>query len=346
MGSKNKPKKAAEATAGKSNTKRELADIAGDIHALERRNVFDIGKLLIEAHDGCEHGEWGDWLDREFDWSDDTADNYMAAARLADKFRTVRDLKVPMRIIYDLDDLDDPDLPAIIEALAKASKSKPISVVDAEEVISLTGLRVQFGDYPATTLYALSMMSHFSEDEWAKQASEKLKEVKPTTDEEARRIIDTCRPPEVEPDEQDEPPSPPPPWPPSPRSAPPPPRREPITQETDPAHAAAADAARNDIGPLSQAEHARLTRMVDDLANLNVMHKAALTGRNSEIARLEEEVKTLKGADLPTLTIDKHVEALAALLKKVSREKQELVIEELCRKLGLDPQRLNISEAA
>jgi hypothetical protein len=56
----------------KSNTKRDLVDIAGDIHALERRSIFDIGKLLIEAHEACEHGEWGDWLDNEFEWSDDS----------------------------------------------------------------------------------------------------------------------------------------------------------------------------------------------------------------------------------------------------------------------------------
>jgi hypothetical protein len=75
------------------------------------------------------------------------------------------------------------------------------------------------------------------------------------------------------------------------------------------------------------------------------MQRTAIAGRDAEIVRLEDKIKELQGADLPSLTIDKHVEALAALLKKVSREKQELVIEDLCRRLGIDPQRLNnISE--
>jgi hypothetical protein len=256
-GSKNKPKVAA------TNSKRDLAAIAGDIHTLERRNVFEIGKLLIEAHDACEHGEWGNWLDREFDWSDDTAGRYMAASRLADKFRTVRNLKIPARTLYDLaDDLEDADLPAIIEALGRTSKAKALSVARAEEVIDLTRLRLAYGNYPTATLHALDDLNG---DEWAKQASEKLKEVRPETDEEAERIVDTYRPPapEIEPDDQDaggeddadEPP---------PRPAPKPPRPEPETQETDPAQATAAAAARNDIGPFSASEHERLTRTIAD----------------------------------------------------------------------------------
>jgi len=171
----------------KSNTKRDLADIAGDIHSLERRSVFDIGKLLIEAHDACTHGEWGDWLDREFDWSDDTAARYMDATRLADRFRTVRNLKVPKRIIYDLgDDIEAADLPAIIEALAEASKSKSISVTRAEEVINLTRLRIEHGDYPPATLFAIDDLAN---TEWAAQAAANLKKARPETDEQAERIV-------------------------------------------------------------------------------------------------------------------------------------------------------------
>jgi hypothetical protein len=372
----------------KSNTKRELADIAGDIHALERRSAFDIGKLLIEARDACDHGEWGNWLDREFDWSDDTADNYMAAARLADKFRTVRNLKVPQRIIYDLGaDIDDTDLPAIIEALAEASKSKSISVTRAEEVINLTRLRVEHGDYPEATLLAIDDLAN---TEWAAQAAANLKKARPATNEEAERIVDEHHRAHVEAlydsplpnwldskmfdvledvtdrkkvlqqlnaatapldfeqvlniayDHQDdggadEPP---------PRPAPKPPRPEPETQETDPAQAAATAAVRSDIGPLSQAEHERLTRTIADLTNQNNMQKTAISGRDNEIARLEGEVKTLRGDDLPTLTVNKHLDALIALLKKQSREGQEVAVERLCNALKIDPRKLNIEKEA
>jgi hypothetical protein len=42
------------------------------------------------------------------------------------------------------------------------------------------------------------------------------------------------------------------------------------------------------------------------------------------------------------MSVEKHVEALVALLKKknISREGQLELVEGLCRKLGLDPQKL------
>ena len=52
--------------------RRALDTIADEIHTLQRTNVFAIGDLLIEAHESCDHGEWGDWLSEEFDWSADS----------------------------------------------------------------------------------------------------------------------------------------------------------------------------------------------------------------------------------------------------------------------------------
>jgi Protein of unknown function (DUF3102) len=377
-----------------TNVKRELTDIANEIHALERRSIFDIGKLLIEARDTCEHGEWGDWLDNEFDWSHDTAENYMAAAHLAAKFRTVRDLKVPARIIYSLgEDIDDPNLPAIIEALALASEAKPISVAAAKEIIHLTELRIEHGDYPEATLLALDHLST-DLDEWAKQAAESLKTAKPTTNEEAKRIVHAHYRSHVEalyhsplPDwietemldllenatdykrvldklnaapaplafEQvldivfdhddkgaDEPPPSPAPKPPAPR----PPRPKSETKETDPEQAAAAAEVRSDIGPLSQAEHERLETVIADLTNQTNVLKTSISGRDNEIARLESEIKTLRGADPPTLTVNKHLDALIALLKKQSREGQEVAVERLCNALKIDPRKINIETEA
>jgi hypothetical protein len=195
------------------NSKRTLDVIAGNIHALERRSAFDIGKLLIEAKETCEYGDWSHWLEEEFDWSPDTADNYMAAARLEARFRTVRNLKAPMRVIYDLaDDLDDPDLPTIIEALVKANKSasKRLSVAAAENVIELARLRARHGDYPEATLHALDTLDLVPEAAWAKAATEKLKELRPTTEEEADRLIAEFKPseperqPESEPNDDDD----------------------------------------------------------------------------------------------------------------------------------------------
>jgi hypothetical protein len=167
---------------------RLLDAVAEDIHALQRDSYLDIGDLLIEAKDSCEHGEWGEWLETEFDWSQDTAKRYMDSARLAAKFRTVRNLKVPARVIYELaGDLEDADLPAIVEALAKASKGKKsLTVAAAEDEIALTRARVKFGDHPEATLDALSRLY---ENAWRDKAIEALKEKQPKTDEVADKIV-------------------------------------------------------------------------------------------------------------------------------------------------------------
>jgi hypothetical protein len=230
---------------GHNSKRRSLDVIADEIHALDR-NAFDIGAKLIEAYDQCEHGDWLQWLEEEFDWSVDTAERYMRAARLADKFRTVRNLRVPMTIIYDLAaDIEDPDLPAIIEALALASKSKKLSAYDTNEVIELARLRIRFGDYPSATLLALDTLS---DDEWGKQASEKLKELRPTTDEEADRIIASHRPPEPEPETVD-------------------PTREESAEKEEEEEAAASSGNGHDpetdddhTGPSLQAEKAKIVR--------------------------------------------------------------------------------------
>jgi Protein of unknown function (DUF3102) len=41
---------------------RPLDEIADNLHKLERKNIIDIGDLLIEAKAQCEYGQWLDWL--------------------------------------------------------------------------------------------------------------------------------------------------------------------------------------------------------------------------------------------------------------------------------------------
>jgi hypothetical protein len=184
-------KKSEHAQAG-HNRKRSLDAIAADIHQIERANIFAIGKLLAEAKDACEHGEWSDWLEDHFtEWSHDTALNYIAAYKLASKYERVRNLRVPSTIIYALgEDLDAPDLPAIIDALCKAAKGKAkvITVGAANEVIDLARLRIKFGDYPLATLRALD--SNVPDDtEWTAGAVAALKQEQPDTDEAADKIV-------------------------------------------------------------------------------------------------------------------------------------------------------------
>src|SRR6266850_2274986 len=58
---------------------RTLAQISKKIKALERntiQNVVETGKLLHEASEKCEHGEYQAWIEREFGWSYRTAVRY------------------------------------------------------------------------------------------------------------------------------------------------------------------------------------------------------------------------------------------------------------------------------
>ena len=118
-------KGAAAETAPRANA-RARETIVAEIHALVGTKYFDIGDRLIELRDCCEPGEWRNALKHEFAWSEDTAARYMASARLAFRVRTVRNLKVPPTIIYDLaqNHADDDDLPAIIEALGQGIEAQ------------------------------------------------------------------------------------------------------------------------------------------------------------------------------------------------------------------------------
>jgi hypothetical protein len=278
--------------------------------------------LLIEAKAACEHGEWLPWLEAEFDRGVDTAERYMNVARLEDRFRNLRNLRVTRGIVYRLagyqpsfagysySQLDDDDVVAFIEALETATKGKTgiISETAAREVIDLTRLRREYGDYPPATLHAIGDDDNY----YAPEIIQALKAARPETAEEVERVVFECRkehkPTEEEEEEEEV----------IPVSWDTEPAPKPVAQET-----AAPTVDRHDFGPLSKAEHERLNTVISDITVENKRLNGALGGRDNEIARLEGEVKTLGGADLPTMTADKHIEALAALLNKISKEGRE-----------------------
>jgi Protein of unknown function (DUF3102) len=77
----------AETSEAKPNI-RDLKAIARDIRGEEKKTVKScarIGKLLQEAFDQCEHGEYLNWLADEVEYSDDTALNYRRLHRMLEK---------------------------------------------------------------------------------------------------------------------------------------------------------------------------------------------------------------------------------------------------------------------
>jgi Protein of unknown function (DUF3102) len=169
---------------------RSLNAIAESIHALERGNIIDIGDLLIEAKGQCEHGDWLDWLETEFEWSIDTAERYMTVARLGSKFRKLRNLKIGKTTLYALENYDEEELPAIIDELAKhdatATRLRPS---DAERVIQIGIGRHRFGDYSDETLRHLVIVQDGHRGSaWYEEAVAALKKQNPETEAEAEEI--------------------------------------------------------------------------------------------------------------------------------------------------------------
>lgn len=133
---------------------RSLDEIADGIHKLERRNIIDIGNLLLEAKAQCEHGQWLQWLYSEFGWSSTTAERYMKAADLASKFHILQNLRLAATTLYELADHEpEEDLPEIIEELAKHATKSRLAPRDAKRVIKIGIGRHRFGDYPEATAW-------------------------------------------------------------------------------------------------------------------------------------------------------------------------------------------------
>jgi hypothetical protein len=83
--------------------RRDLKAIATDLQTAMRRestSIIDIGRLLTEANQQLDHGQWLPWLKENFAGCASTAHNYMAAAALAVKFPTVGNLKLRPSALY------------------------------------------------------------------------------------------------------------------------------------------------------------------------------------------------------------------------------------------------------
>jgi len=78
----------------------EHADAIRELHKRVAGDVIEIGRRLTECKSMCGHGQWLRWLDREFQWTDDTALNFMRVYELARKSRNFRDLSLPISALY------------------------------------------------------------------------------------------------------------------------------------------------------------------------------------------------------------------------------------------------------
>jgi Protein of unknown function (DUF3102) len=81
-----------------------LAGHAAAIRQLGRQtvdNVIEIGRRLTEVNERIEHGQWGLWLRREFDWAETTARRFIQVYELAEtKSANLADLNLPISGLY------------------------------------------------------------------------------------------------------------------------------------------------------------------------------------------------------------------------------------------------------
>ena len=115
-----------------------LQQISAKIRTFEKStigNVVAIGRLLHEAREQCEHGEYQAWLDREFAWSYRTCLRYSYAFDFAEKCQpgTFENLNLSLGALHIAADpaTSDEEQAAII----KAAQDGRVTATIAEAII-------------------------------------------------------------------------------------------------------------------------------------------------------------------------------------------------------------------
>jgi len=107
----------------------------GEVRSLIKRSgadILEIGQKLIEVRDRLKHGKWGAWLGAEFEWSIDTAENYMRVARQFGQIPNGSDFHA--RALYLLASPNTPP-EAREEAIALVESGQPVSLATARSLV-------------------------------------------------------------------------------------------------------------------------------------------------------------------------------------------------------------------
>jgi hypothetical protein len=117
-----------------------LADHARMIRLLGNRvigDLIEIGRRLVDARDNrCKHGEWLQWLEREFgDWSRQTADNYIhvfeSFGQIANR---VGNLNIDCRSLYMLAAPSTPEA-ARDEVIERSEAGERMTPAQIKEIV-------------------------------------------------------------------------------------------------------------------------------------------------------------------------------------------------------------------
>ncbi len=125
----------------------ELAEHAEAIRRLGKRvfsDVIEIGERLSKARSLIAHGHWLQWLETEFGWSVDTAQNFVNVAAAAGKFGNFRNLNVPVSALYLLARRSTPD-EARVEIIERSNAGEKFSHAEVRETIAAHQANVLYG---------------------------------------------------------------------------------------------------------------------------------------------------------------------------------------------------------
>ena len=98
------------------------------------QNIVEIGERLIAVKKKLVHGQFGDWLESEFEWTDRTARQMMAVAERF-KSETVSDLGIGAKALYLLASPSTPD-EIRDHFIAEAESGKPVTHAAVKQAIT------------------------------------------------------------------------------------------------------------------------------------------------------------------------------------------------------------------
>jgi hypothetical protein len=146
-----------------------LRDAATQIRCCKEswgRAIIRIGMTLQGAKAHLPHGQFGDWLKKEFDMSERTAENYMSVAKeFGSKSETVADL--PPNLLYKLAARSTPKglRQKVIGDLEAGKSIEPRTLTKEIAVSSKKGLLDKFGSAEKAAQKAALILAKLSPDE-------------------------------------------------------------------------------------------------------------------------------------------------------------------------------------
>jgi DNA modification methylase len=116
-----------------------LSERAERIRTLGKRakaDLIEIGRLLDECKARCGHGNWLPWLEREFGWSQDTAERFMSLHRLQGQIPQIAEYdNIPVSGLYLLARPSTSES-ACDEVIARAESGERLRLYEVRAIIA------------------------------------------------------------------------------------------------------------------------------------------------------------------------------------------------------------------